>query len=102
MASANNDEVDNAHAMKVDPWTLDQVEAMGIEEGSIQITGYWKYEFSMTATTRLGQRRLVVQCGGDRDDIYTFDPYGGWEEWHAVILRRVEIDDQAVVLPDPF
>jgi hypothetical protein len=45
----------------------------------IHIEGYWKYEFTITGTTDHYSFRLV--CGGDRDEIYRFEPYGGWDEW---------------------
>src|SRR4051812_48275897 len=51
-----------------------------IEVQDIKITGYYKYSFDIEAKTKDG-KIIKVYCGGDKDDIYRFEPFGGWGEW---------------------
>lgn len=65
---------------------IEEAKREGITPGTIDITGYYKFTFTITFTSKNGNK-YVLTCGGDGGDIYRFDPYGGWDEWEGAIVR---------------
>jgi hypothetical protein len=55
----------------------------------IAIVGYDKYVF--TVQCQIVGNEVTIECGGDANDIYDFDPYGGWTEWEGAGIRDVTI-----------
>lgn len=69
-----------------------------IDTTTITIKGYYKYVFNITAKLKDG-RDIFVRCGGNKDDIYKFNPHGGFIEWLGAgnlsftILDKTYYDD---------
>ena len=40
----------------------------------VEILGYWKYQFTLQVTTDKGHV-LTIITGGDKDDIYKYNPH---------------------------
>jgi hypothetical protein len=57
------------------------------EETNIHIANYWKFIFTITFNT--DHARWVIEVGGDANDIFKLDPYGGWSEWQAAGITRI-------------
>ena len=62
------------------------------EPHNIVITAYYKYQFTICFTGSKNYKRYQIEVGGDRGDIYRFDPFGGWDEWIGAGIRYV-MDD---------
>ena len=45
----------------------------------INIIDYNKYIFIITF--KIMNNKHILACGGDKDKIYNFDPFRGWNEW---------------------
>lgn len=56
-------------------------------ETSIHIETYHKFVFSITFQT--GNAKWIIDVGGDAPSIYQLDPYGGWDEWDAAGILRI-------------
>lgn len=58
------------------------------EPENITIVHYWKYEFRITFTT--DHYDVTIRCGGSPNDIYKFNPFGGWNEWEGADNLLIE------------
>jgi len=65
-----------------------------IERLAITVDNYWKYTFSITARAKdINHHRFIIELrvGGDHNNIYKFDPFGGWAEWEYAGIEHIKI-----------
>lgn len=52
---------------------------------NIEVTAYSRYVFTITFKT--DKHSWQVECGGDAENIWDFDPFGGWQQWNEARIR---------------
>lgn len=68
--------------------TIERLEAKAPPK-NIKIVNYWKYQF--TIEFDVDEEHVLLECGGDSNGIYRFDPYGGWDDWRRAGINAMKI-----------
>lgn len=55
---------------------------------NIMVTGQHKYMFDIQFETN--KSRWFIRVGGDADNIYRFNPHGGWNQWKSAEIRIIQ------------